>query len=438
MADKLVDEGYEVIYPAELREFLEKNNIVCTGYIDRINAKKIKRAFKVSSILLGSIIEKNRNTSAFGITMRLLYIPEYKLIWASTSNFKKSDLVSFLNLNKLTFDEIIKKTVTASLKGIPDRAISKIISKPDVDIQEIFISPKYTSKGKDISLKVKLKFFSKRPDLFYLLISKKRFPVKPDVDTISFSWKAPASEGRYTVSLSSIWGKPYNLQKKLFLTSFFIDNTPPQFKLHYKFTTKFKGKSYFNRFIRFYPVFKTKEKISHWKLTIKSVYDNSTVATLENYKKLPSYFTWKGLTVKKSALPNGEYIITLKLWDRANNLSESSFKTYLVKSIVPPAISAEREKGKIILKIKSKEHPLPITFSRIEVFDNFGNLIASKESDNLFKKIAINNSKFDKIFVTLMEKDLLGNHFTIKRVPLNIKERKKKKQRNEKKWINEF
>ncbi len=441
VADKLVDMGYDVVYPMEVMFFLEKKNIPFTGWVDLITAKEIAKVYRSNLILLGTIIEKDKKNLNFILSLRIFSIIDKKLIWGNTSTITKSQQISILDLKHRTFQQLLNETITKVLKNVPQPVLMKAVPKPDIDLENVFLNPKYARTGDKITCRIKLKFSGRRPDSIFLIFMNKKHEVKIFKNEIIYSFLAPSEEKRYPISLEVLWKKPFNFSKKLFLTSFFVDNTPPIFTIKYNFATIFNKEIFFNKFLKIVPVLKKEEKILKWKFKIISENDNVTIVDLQNRGNPPKYFIWKGITSKGAVLPNGKYIIKIILYDLANNKFQQSLKVNLVKTIIPPEIygSINKKEKKIEINFRHKNHPIEISFERIEVFDKNGNLIATKESSHFIKKIEIFNKLYlDKIIYSLEIKDILGNRIFIKKREIKLEQKKIEQKRNKKIWINEF
>ncbi len=440
VADKLIDLGYDVVYPMEIMFYLEKNNIPFTGWIDSLTAKEISKIFRCDLIMLGTIIEKDKKNINFVLSLRIFSVSENTLIWGNTFTILKSQQISILDIKHRTFNQILNETITKILKRLPESVITKSIQRPDFDIENVFISPKYSRTGRLITCKVKLKFSGRRPDSIFLIIGKQKIRIKLKKDEIIYKFVAPQKEKRYPISIEVKWDKPFYFSKKIFLTSFFVDNTPPEFKIKYKFASILGKKVYFNKFLKIIPILKKEEKISKWKFEIISTSDNNSIISLKNRRNLPKFFIWKGTASKGTILPNGKYILRITIFDMANNEFSQSLEVYLVKTIIPPKVTAILSKDKkIIINLDFKPHPVKINLVRIEIYDKNGNLIATKENNGIINRIEIiGKQKLEKIIYSLEIKDSLGNRIFLKKRKINLVKRKVKKKKNKKIWLNEF
>ncbi len=441
VAEKLSDMNFEVINPIEIADFLNEKNTPFVGWVDKIVGKQIGVKFNCNLILLGTILEYDKNKPSFGVTIRLLTINDYKLIWSNTVYISKSEEISFLNLKKKSLNELQKNLVEKLIRNIPDKVFKKIV-KPDIDIEKVFISERYLKKNDKTFIKIKLNPFIVFPDYIKIFINEKfykKFSI--DKENIKIPIMAPESDGRYNVTMEAVWTEPYNLKKRSFLTSFFVDNKKPELKLGLKHCIKINNEFFFRNYIKILPVVKN-ESIAHWRLDIKYNKDNNSVVVLENFGDLPKSLKWKGKTIKGGYISNGEYIIKLTVWDKAGNNSEIKKTVYVVKSLPVFKIEGSFENGNLMISIDFTEKIfVPIAFWRIELIDDYGNLFAYKEGDKLVSSLnfSINKSSAKKkLFYNFEIKDIIGNRIFIKKRRLKINNSSDEIPLKRKKWINDF
>jgi hypothetical protein len=441
IADKLSSMGYDVVYPYEIKEFLEERHIIPVGWIDKITSKEIGRKFKVSLIILGTIIEYEPKLPVFVLNIRMLSLSDYKLIWAKTVSITQADEITFLNLNKRKWKEIVDSAIYTVLKNIPDKVFSKAVSFPDVDIVQVSLHPRYAKTGDNVTCNVKLYYYVNQPEEILLLLNNK--PVKTDfyLKTVKSVWAAPREEGRYVVTLLAKWKAPVKYEKKLFLSSFFVDNEKPQVKLKLKKIIEIEGKPVFRKFIKIIPVIMNREVVSRWKLEIVSDKEKKAVIVLSRFGKLPKFFKWKGVSARGGHISNGKYILKLSVWDRAGNMSVAELPVFVIKFIPSVNIAAERDNSTLKIHFAlSEKHLVKFSTWRFELYDDFGSLIAYKEGRDFPDKLDIkyNGKLKKKLRYSFDIKDVLGNRLLYRKRKLEIEKVKEERKRKKKIWVNEF
>jgi hypothetical protein len=438
-ANKLVDKGFEVTYPMEIITYFEKISNPATGWVDRITAQNISKIFRAKLLLLGTIIEKNKDTSKLSLAVKILQLPEYKLVWGKISSITKSEQISILNLNKIGWKKLVDKTIMKMISDIPDEVLTKSFVKPEIDISSVTINPKFLKKGRYVVCKGKFKISGRLPDKVFVKVNSEKIPVRLSQMSFFIKIKVPNNDNRYPVSMTCIWGKPFYFSKNFFLGSFYVDNKKPVFYLNHKFGIKIDNKIYFSKFIKIIPVIRKKNSILKWQLEIYNENDNKTLVKIKNFGALPEYFIWKGLTSRGAMLPNGKYRFTVSIWDKAENFSKKYIEIYLVKSIHPPKVYGIIKNKKMYLNLTYSKHIPSISYCRIEVFDKNGNLIASKFSEKKFiNRIELpSREKLATIYYNLTVRDILGNKLKIKNKAIKLN-KGRMKRKIEKKWINEF
>ncbi len=440
VAKKLIDKGYEVVFPDEISKFLDEMPLPITGWITKINAKKIGRHFKCNFILLGTITDYSKKDFTFSISLRMLDIASYGLIWANSISFNKEKKITFLNLKKVSWNESIDSSIGKVLSTIPEQLKHKLSLKPDIDIKYVTISPRYTRKKEKMTCTVKLIYAGIKPDKVFFVISDNR-TVEAKEKHIEFTgtWEAPMIEKKYYVSLETRWQQPFEFKKKIFLTSFYVDNTPPEIKLKTRNIVKIKDKKCFSKYIKLSPVVHEKSGILKWIFEVFNKTEKKAVIKVEQYGKLPKTLIWKGTTLKGGKMPDGEYILKFTCFDKAKNKSAYKIKVFLIKNIHPVTIVAVRTAKNIRLKLDFKKSIAFVALFNLEIFDSNGSILAYKTYDHVPLFIDIKKFK-GKLFYSYEIKDILGNKLLIRKAPLETIKRKKEKKKVKKreKWINDF
>ncbi len=442
VASYLVTQGIKVIYPQEVIKELIKLRIKRIGVIDRVVAREIFLKLKAQYILLGSIYELDKEVPSLCVGIRILKAKNCKLVWSKIFSFCGKDYHSILGIKKITYEDILKKCFKDLFAGFKEERINVMYSFPVLEIEDVIFKTKSVKPGNTMEVALKLKFSGPKPEKLMLNVGdNKLIPLlKTGAYYIAF-WRADLKEGKYPIILISKWNKNWNIQKKIFIGSYTVDNTPPQIKLEFWGIKKLANMIAFNRYLEIRPKILKKEKITRWKLEILSK-KNKVVVMEEQLGDLPSTFFWRGVDNSDKPVPPGIYKIRLSVWDEAGNFKVVEKNVLVVKK--PPEIELKALKidNKIKIIINVKKHIIPIREMRVEIWDNKGNLIKKLDKKELKKgKVVLDNLPLNLNY-EIVAIDILGNKLFVKDKinPQVLKKKKKeeKKTPKAKEWVHEF
>ncbi|AEH45648.1 hypothetical protein Thein_1792 [Thermodesulfatator indicus DSM 15286] len=448
IAQSLADNNITVITPKEVLPFLAENRIRWVGWLDRITAIKLARKYQASLIMVGTVTENNKNTSSssLGITVQLIRPKDYSIVWAKTIVSSSKEEVSFLALKKVDYHIIKYEVIHNLIASLPIRVKKSIYEPPEVQISEAFISPRRIKGNEKVTCAVRLDISGPPPKEVYFFYQDRKIKAQRKDSLYIASWKAPKKEGRYFINMELYW-PDLGLKKKIFLSDFRVDNTPPTLGLKLSKGKNINGKLAFNKYIYCIPKLKHPEPIARWLFEVIDKKSKKILFKEDRPGQLPKKFVWRGKDRQGYLLPSGLYVIRLKVWDLAGNIAQAQTEVLFVRN--PPQINLLAEKrsdDKILLKLNFSKHLLPIDYIRLEIWDDEGNLLkeVNINGEDLEKKknILFQVKKSKSIFYSLEARDIIGNKKIIKNFPLSTvliqakKENKKKEKENI--WIEDF
>lgn len=438
VAQALEERGFKVIPPDQVLDFLAENRIRWTGWVDRITAIKAARKYNANLILVGTVTEFRReNEPILGLTLRLIRAPDYKVIWSRTKALSSKEEISLLNLKVFNSEKIMAKVVNSLIDQLPEELQQGLTQPPEIEIADIFLNPRRVQGDHFIECAVRLDVSGPSPEEVFFLWDKYKIRAFKENSLYVAKWKAPRKEGRYPINLLVRWPN-LGIKKELFLSSFIVDNSPPRIKLRCIFGKKLPEGIAFSRFITLVPSFERPEPIARWVFEITSEKNHRVVIHEERPGHLPESFTWRGIDLGGHFLPNGRYKAKIIVWDLAGNRAEAEKELLLVKGAPPVSVVAKEWSEKIQIDLHLGEHPLPISFWRLELWDKDGNLLGEYEGEGKPKLITI--PKRDNLFYSLDVQDTLGNRLYVRYKKLKpiILQASEEKKRAEKKWVDDF
>ncbi|WP_456431524.1 hypothetical protein [Thermosulfuriphilus sp.] len=440
VAQGLEDQGFQVVHPQRVLDFLAQSRIRWTGWAERLTAARAARELGTDLILLGTVTELDPQEPALGLSLRILRARDYKLIWSKTISLSGLEEVSLLGLGRHDFQSLISQAIYKIMASLPADLERSLAQPPIFEIADVFVRPRHVRGGKRIECAVRLDVSGDAPEeVYFVLPSGRRIPTIKRGELYVAWWTAPRKEGRYPVNILLKWGEPWQFEKKQFLSSFVVDNTPPKLELR-----TIKGESLpqgvaFKRHIVLVPVMGRPEPVSRWLLRISSVETGQIVVNEERPGRLPTSFTWRGADQAGHRIPDGRYRVSLQVWDQAGNTSVAEQDLIVVKGAPPVNLQARAFSEKMVIKFNIGSHPVPVSEWRLELWDKDGNLIAEYEGQRPPKFLTA--PKKEGLYYTLEVRDILGNRRFVRNEelkPIIMRAAEEKKKAEEKKWVDDF
>ncbi len=439
---ELEKEGIEVVPLDRVLTFLVNNRLRWTGWVERLTALKVYRQLGAELILLGTVTEKDPEKGIFGVALRLVRATDYKLLWGRTLAQSSAEKISFLELKKFTYEQIVAEVIKRLLEDLPEELQGLKVYPPAVEIADVFVRPRYVKANHLVECAVKLNFSGPKPEkVFFVLPEGKRIAAVEDHQRELYLgvWKAPQEEGRYPVNLVLKWGPPWNQKKKLFLSSFIVDNTPPKLSLKIRHGERIGETIAFRRYVTIVPVLERSEPITRWQMVITGEQENE-VLNIEEPGSLPESFNWRGTDASGHKVPVGRYQLKLFIWDKAGNKTVAEQEFLVVKDPPEVDLEAQRIGEQIELKMALKDHPVPLSNWYIDIWDEEGNLLKEYEGEGPLKGRFLIPFR-EKLYYSLEVRDILGNRYRVrskKLQPALLRAAKEEKEKKEKKWLEDF
>ena len=439
VSQKLKDKGYSVVGPDKVADLLARYRVMWTGWVDRITAERVKRELNCQYAILGTVLSNDPERFAFGFTLRMLDLDRYKLVWSRVVFFSKRDNISILGLRKKSWDDFLKESVDKVLSDIPPEILKSMMKAPVMDVYGVDIN-RYVKPGEEVECKVRVEVSGLSPhNVFFVVDGIGRIPAKKKGHFYICEWTAPQREGRFGVTLEAFWDGTLNIKKRFFITSYYVDSTPPKFKLKLIGVRKFKGKVVVNKYVEIMPLFKRREVIKRWLFEVVSDDEKKVVFSYSSMGDIPEKLFWRGQTFTGYA-PNGNYTLRLVLWDRAGNSYKDEREVLLVRKLDNIEVKAVSLESGLKLSVSVKNYPILFSNWRIVLWDDSGSLFYEKEGEGLPSQIVlpIKHTGKSKLFYSLELIDEAGNHWRFRKERLIFTKAKSRKQQKASGWVNDF
>ena len=127
--------------------------------------------------------------------------------------------------------------------------------------------------------------------------------------------------------------------------------------------------------------------VARWKLTIEDENGEEQMSRV-GYGQLPRRFVWTGKGKDGWPVEEGVYQVSLRVWDRADNMALSSQPVAVART--PPSLVLEaKNRGRDMIVDLSHEGKVPIAFWRMEMRTSGGETIKVAEGSELPVRIDV-------------------------------------------------
>ncbi len=443
----LTEKGLEVVSRQAVVSFMVRHRIRVLGQLENYHIRTAKKELGVKLILIGSICQqKEKPGPALALVLYLLRTEDGKTTWANTADLCCADTRRLLGINEPKSIEDLYPLLSHNILSLwPSNLSMQAKHQRSVDIESAWLRPIYLRSGQDTLCSVKLRTTwspNNQPEIL-LRIGEQLIPVTESTGTdyYEFSWRAKGPDGRYPVSLNTSW--PDGHKQSLLLGSYFIDNKPPDLSL------KLRGlligdKITFRNRLAIIPKMTSREPLSRWQITFENT-DGETLLDQDGEGIPPERLFWQGKASNRKPFPDGDYLITMRVWDRAGNSAQAKEWVTVLRAKPKLSINASLTEKELLIDL-SQTGTTPISFWRIDLRDKNGIPMGTKDGDTLPTKIHLPLASKDRnrqIQGSILVQDILGNQTRMQIKDLLSlakpkEDKKEKKQTPNKAWVDEF
>lgn len=439
----LEEKGLDVLSRQAVISFMALHRIRTLGQLETYHISLAKKELGVDLIMLGTVCQSKLTPApALTVALYLTRTTDNRTIWSNIEDICCIENRKLLGLNEPKSLEELSPMLRHNILATWPTDITAYTNKQKpLDIEKAWLHPTFVRSGQEIQCSAHMRnlwSIGNQPTIS-LKIGEKILPMKKMASEGFFetSWQAGNEEGRYPVSLFIQW--PDGKKDISLIDSYFIDNQPPDIDLKLK-GTEVEGKVTFDGRIIIMPRLRVREPITHWSLTFKNKNDK-IMFTQETKGFPPAQLFWRGTDNNGQRFPNGDYQVTIKVWDRAENMAEAS--QWLTVHRQPPKIEVKATVvGQDLVIDLLHEEDIPVAFWQLK-FRSANNVILKISEGNsfpakiLFPLSAIKEA--DKIIAgDITIQDILGNQTRKKIKNLLAMDTGEQEKDKDEAWTDEF
>ncbi|MDF1578665.1 MAG: hypothetical protein P1P81_09525, partial [Desulfobulbales bacterium] len=391
LAWEMNERGFDVIAEEEVVPFMARHRMRWLGFLDTRNIISAKEELGADYILFGTIsLRQKELTPSYGLTLYLVRTDDTRTIWTGSSGLSSQDIVNVLGINEdLEKKGLLAKLTQKVLETWPVGMEFVAAQQPTLEIDNYELNPQHVQRGDKVDCYVRLRTKwaeADMPRIFFKAAGRVyRASQSKDGHGYEGEWLVAERDGRYPVTMVVNW--PSGRKKVAYIGAYTVDSTPPRVVLDLK-GVQLQGTVAFRDKIIIVPRLLRREPVARWQLRVEDELGEEQMSSL-GYGNLPKRFVWNGLGRSGWPAEEGIYKISLQVWDRANNVFETSEPVAVART--PPTMVLEaKNRGRDMIVDLTHEGSVPVAFWRMELRNDDGSLIKVAEGEDLPPRLDMN------------------------------------------------
>ena len=413
--------GMNVTSRDDVISFMVRNRIRWLGSLNTANILKLGEELGVELVMMGTVCQYQEFPApAVGITLSLIRTGDAKTIWSGSVGSSSLDEQQVLALTQAQSAEVLLARVAKeALEKVPESIDLKISEPPGFLIETVRIGRRHVKPDEKMQVDLRLRplWLSGELPQVYLQVGEtctEPMILQSDEEDLYFAeWAAPKQSGSYPMIVIQHW--PFGWVKRTYLGEYRVDDTAPEVSMEVK-GVRLNGTITFRDEVIIVPQLLDREPLHKWQISVETR-SAEVLASTERDGGLPPKFTWKGVRDNNQRVEEGDYLITLRVWDRAENMALAFEPVSIVRSEPDLALSF-RETADLLFLDLDYHGEIPVFSWEVEVRSEHGELLHLAEGEDLPVSIEIAKERMneltdkEKIGCVVLLKDALGNKST--------------------------
>ncbi len=360
--------GLDVVSRDTIISFLARHRIRALGSLDTYSIQRAQRDLAVNLILLGTVCQQQPQPSpGLAVVASLIRTDDGQTIWSNSVALSDVDTRRILGINEPTSLNDLYPLLTKDILATWPSDITATAGKMQpVDLQSTWLRPTYIHSGQEVQCSVRLRMSwepKNRPQVIFK-VGDRVLKAEESIAEGFFdlTWREDGPEGRYPVTAVILW--PDGKKETILLGTYFVDNQPPDLELTLKGFT-LNDKTTFRDRLLIIPRLRVGEPLTQWRITFANS-SGKTLLSQDGAGPPPEKLFWRGQDEEGHSFPEGDYLITMKVWDRAGNMGESSKMVTVHLGAPKVKVTAKIVDKNLVIDLEH-EGQVPIAFWRLDL-----------------------------------------------------------------------
>ncbi|BBD07181.1 hypothetical protein [Desulfovibrio ferrophilus] len=334
----LAGRGFDVVPQDRLEQFRVDHRLRRAEFMDRSVLRVLGVELGVDALVVGQAYMTGEDIPRATVSAQLVECGDSSVVWAESVSASGDDYTTVLGLGRINdMETLLQRVVGDLLSSMPEEMLVHPSTVPDFEIARAGFKPEILRGGQRATLVVEIKPGGEplRRIRAYLLDREIELHAQGN-GHFSGELIAPMVERSYPLRIyvTDAWNKLVTVETDAVLT---VDNSPPPLSFHSSDRVLSPNADGVQDQIRFTPEVGDSLHIRGWSVCVTDA-SGHAVRSEEGRGELPEFFVWGGQDDAGHIMPDGEYVCSLTVTDRAGNSTVASVQRLEVDT-APPRVA---------------------------------------------------------------------------------------------------
>lgn len=443
----LAEAGLTLSDDLSLRHFMAVNHLRRSGSIDAFTVRKLGRETGVDFVLMGTICENGAlERKRFGLIMAAFETVNGDIVCSfqdSSSLLQETTLLGIgapINGEELKF-MLLQRAARKVVQALPLLVEKAPRNSGRFKLVDLQLEPLYLRGGEPIKCRLKLQSLDKMPDRVELTngVDKVELKAAESAGEYYGSWIAPATDGDYRVGLAFYDDSGQSPVIMPDCSIYKVVNQAPQLELELKQGFVFNDITVFHEQLMIVSRLQPVRPVSRWQVKVLQK-DGSVLVNDRMDGDLPHNLLWRGCNSQRQRLPDGEYRLSLTLWDAAGNRVAATKKIALQSECQPVEVGIVRKQEKNYIRLSTPQDATFVLdmYWKLKVSSPAGELLMEKSGSTLPTELELPpDLHVDFLFYSINVRDQIDNTYVVADNRISMPEAKRGRSKGEE-WRRDF